>query len=55
MGKKKNKIAKLTEEQYFAYIAGLKNEAAIFDSNGDMLIPSQFKSGDDENNKDDVQ
>lgn len=25
MGKKKNKIPKITEEQYFAYIAGLKN------------------------------
>ena len=48
MGKKKNKIAKLTEEQYYAYIAGLKddgvNDAALFDSNGDMLIPSPFDS-----------
>ena len=49
MGKKKNKIAKLTEEQYYAYIAGLKNDAALFDANGDMLIPSPFNS-DDENN-----
>lgn len=46
MGKKKNKIAKLTKEQYFAYIAGLKRDAALFDTNGDMLIPSSFKTED---------
>ena len=50
MGKKKNKIGKLTEEQYFAYIACLKNEGAVFDNEGKMLIPSQFKSDDKENN-----
>lgn len=43
MGKKKNKIARLTEEEYFAYIAGLKNDAAFRDPNGDALIPSPFK------------
>lgn len=47
MGKKKNKIARLTEEQYYAYIAGLKDDdltssAALFDSNGDMIVPSPF-------------
>jgi len=50
MGKKKNKIAKLTEEQYYAYIAGLRedgqNDAALFDANGDMVIPAPFKSDD---------
>ena len=40
MGKKKNKVARITEEQYYAYIAGLKDDAALFDANGDMLIPS---------------
>ena len=48
MGKKKNKIARLTEEQYYAYIAGLKEDAALFSANGDMVVPSPFKS-DDEN------
>lgn len=43
MGKKKNKIAKLTEEQYVAYIAGLKNTAAIVNPDGSMLIPDGLK------------
>lgn len=43
MVKKKNKIAKITEEQYLAYVAGLKNEgAALFDADGQMLIPREF-------------
>ena len=55
MGKKKKRIAKLTEEQYFAYIAGLKNDAALFDSNGDILIPSEYasdKSDEEKKNSD---
>lgn len=44
MGKKKNKIARLTEEQYYAYIAGLKDDAALFDANGDMIVPAPFNS-----------
>ena len=44
MGKKKNKIARLTEEQYYAYIAGLKNDAALFDANGDMIVPAPSNS-----------
>ena len=44
MGKKKNKVARITEEQYYAYIAGLKDDAALFDANGDMLIPSVFRN-----------
>ena len=43
MGKKKNKIAKLTEEQYVAYIAGLKNTAAVVNPDGSMLIPDELK------------
>ncbi|MDE5721782.1 MAG: hypothetical protein K2I30_03455 [Clostridia bacterium] len=46
MGKKKKKIAKITEEQYFAYIAGLKEDAALVNSNGDLLIPDEFKQSD---------
>lgn len=47
MGKKKNKIPKLTEEQYYAYIAGLKDDAALFNSNGDMIVPSPFNQKDE--------
>ena len=47
MGKKKKKIAKITEEQYFAYIAGLKeNDAALVTPDGDLLIPDEFKQSD---------
>lgn len=44
MGKKKNKIAKLTEEQYYAYIAGIKDDAALFGADGKMIIPAPFDS-----------
>lgn len=47
MGKKKNKIAKLTEEQYVAYIAGLKNTAAIVNTDGSVLIPDGLKKEKD--------
>ena len=47
MGKKKNKIHKITEQQYLQYIAGLKDEAPIVNTDGDILIPESFK--DDEN------
>ena len=51
MGKKK-KIRKLTDEQYLAYIAGLKNDAALFDSNGDLLVPETFtKVKEEEENR----
>lgn len=49
MGKKKNKIAKLTEEQYFAYIAGIENDAALFGADGKMIVPAPFDS--EENNR----
>ena len=47
MGKKKNKIAKLTEEQYVAYIAGLKNTAAIVNPDGSVLVPDGLKKEKD--------
>lgn len=45
MGKKKNKVPKITEEEYFAYVAGLKNDAALFDANGKMTVPAPFSDG----------
>ncbi|MDE7329905.1 MAG: hypothetical protein K2N30_02250 [Clostridia bacterium] len=44
MGKKKNKVPKITEEEYFAYVAGLKNDAALFDADGKMAVPAPFVS-----------
>lgn len=43
---KKNKIKKLTDDQYFAYIMGLKDNAALFDSNGDVIVPDVFTTED---------
>lgn len=45
---KKNKIKKLTDEQYYAYIVGLKNSAALFDSNGDVAVPDVFTDNEKE-------
>lgn len=51
MGKKK-KIRKLTDEQYLAYIAGLKNDAALFDPKGNLLVPETFtKVKEEEENR----
>jgi len=44
MGKKR-KIKKITDEQYLAYIAGLKDDpapAALFDGDGNMAVPEVF-------------
>ena len=43
---KKNKIKKLTDEQYYAYIMGLRDSAALFDANGDVIVPDVFESKD---------
>lgn len=40
MGKKKKKVARLTEEQYNAYITSLKDNASAYGSDGEMLPPS---------------
>lgn len=38
----KKKIVKLTDAQYLEYIAGLKDDAALFDADGNMLVPDEF-------------
>ena len=43
MGKKKKKVAKLTEEQYNAYIASLKDTAALFNADGEMFVPDSIR------------
>ncbi|MBD5632785.1 MAG: hypothetical protein HDP34_06095 [Clostridia bacterium] len=45
---KKNKIKKITDEQYLQYIAGLKNDAALFNANGDLSVPDAFVGYADE-------
>lgn len=49
MSKNKKKIKKLSAEQYNEYIAALKNDAALFCANGEMLVPSEYKP--EENDK----
>ena len=45
----KKKIAKLTDEQYLAYIAGLKeNTASLVDSDGELIVPDAFVKNDGE-------
>ena len=47
---KKKKIAKLTDQQYFEYIMSLKDDAALFNADGEMLVPEEIKK--DEEKKD---
>ena len=47
---KKKKILKLTDQQYYEYIMGLKDDAALFCANGEILIPEEIKK--DEEKKD---
>ena len=45
----KKKIAKLTDEQYLAYIAGLKeNTASLVDSDGELIVPDAFVNNKEE-------
>ncbi len=39
MSKKKKKVARLTEEQYNAYIMSIKDEASAYDANGEIFVP----------------
>ncbi len=39
MSKKKKKIAKLSEEQYAAYIMSLKDDAPLYNGDGEMFVP----------------
>ena len=48
---KKKKIAKLTDRQYFEYIMSLKDDAALFNADGEMLVPEEIKK-DEEKKKD---
>ena len=47
---KKKKIVKLSDRQYFEYIMSLKDDAALFNADGEMLVPEEIKK--DEEKKD---
>ena len=44
---KKKKIVKLTDQQYFEYIMSLKDDAALFNADGEMLVPEEIKKTED--------
>lgn len=37
-----NKVRKLTDEQYNAYISTLKNEAALYNADGSQFVPEEI-------------
>ncbi len=47
MGKKKKKVAKLTEEQYNAYITTLKDDAAAYNADGKIYVPFTLRKEED--------
>ena len=47
---KKKKIVKLTDQQYFEYIMSLKDDAALYNADGEMFVPEEIKK--DEEQKD---
>lgn len=38
----KKKIVKLNDEQYYKYIMSLKNDAALYNADGEMFIPDEI-------------
>ncbi len=43
MAKKKKKIARLTEEQYNAYIMSIKDDASAYNTDGKMVVPPSIR------------
>lgn len=50
MGKKKKKVARLTEEQYNAYITSLKNDPSAYGTDGEMYIPPVIRKEEEKKN-----
>lgn len=42
MSKNKKKVPKLTDEQYNEYIATLKNDAALYSTDGTPFVPKEI-------------
>ena len=47
MGKKKKKIARLTEEQYNAYIMSIKDEASAYSADGEIVVPLTIRKSEE--------
>lgn len=47
----KKKIVKLSDEQYYEYIMSLKNDAALYNTDGKPFVPEEIKK--EENKKKD--
>ena len=45
---KKKKIAKLSDVQYYEYIMSLKDDAALYDADGEQFVPDEIKKEDGE-------
>lgn len=48
MKKKRRKIAKLTDEQYIAYIMSLKDDAPLYSADGNMVVPDSLKAEEED-------
>lgn len=53
MSKCKNKVRKLTDEQYNAYISTLKENAAIYNADGSTFVPKEYDAPKEETKKGD--
>lgn len=42
----KKKMRKLNDEQYFKYIMSLKDDAALYNADGEMFVPDELKRED---------
>ena len=51
MKSKGKKIVKLTDEQYAAYIWSLKEDAALYSANGEMVVPDELKAVEEKDEK----
>lgn len=47
MGKKKKKVARLTEEQYNAYIMSIKDSASAYNADGEIFVPPTIDRKDE--------
>ncbi len=52
MSKSKNKVRRLTDEQYNAYIASLKYDAASYNADGTRFVPEEIDVRKNENKPD---
>lgn len=46
--KKRKKMPKLNDEQYVAYIMSLKDDAPLYNTDGDMVVPDSLRGADEE-------